>query len=54
VDIGRRLGGDDGSSKAVQVSVTNGTHCPMRVIAMIHYEREIILDTATGMVSQMM
>ena len=54
VDIGRRLGGDDGSSKAVQVSLTNSTNCPMNIIAIIHYEREIIVDTATSMVSQMM
>jgi hypothetical protein len=51
-DIGRRMNSEDGCSKSVQVSCTNATKCPMSVIAIIWYEREITIDTASGMVVQ--
>jgi hypothetical protein len=52
VDIGRRLGADDGASKSVQISCNNATTCPMTVVAMIWYEREVVIDTAMGVVTQ--
>lgn len=51
-DIGRRLGSEDGSSKSIQVQCTNATKCPMTVIAIIWYEREITVDTAMGTITQ--
>jgi hypothetical protein len=51
-DVSRRMGSDDGASKSVLVSCTNATSCPIRVIAVIWYEREIMLDTALGMIEQ--
>ena len=51
-DIGRRMNSEDGASKSVQLSCTNATLCPMSVIAIIWYEREITIDTASGFVSQ--
>lgn len=53
-DLSRRMGSDDGSSKSVQLSCSNGTKCPMTVIATIWYQREIIIDTALGQVEQVM
>lgn len=53
-DIGRRMNSEDGASKSIQISCTNATVCPMTVVAIIHYEREINIDTASGMVSQSM
>jgi hypothetical protein len=53
-DIGRRMNSEDGCSKSVQISCTNATTCPMTVIAIIHYEREITVDTASGMIMQSM
>jgi hypothetical protein len=53
-DIGRRMNSEDGASKSIQISCTNATLCPMNVIAIIWYEREIQVDTASGMVSQSM
>jgi len=53
-DIGRRMNSEDGASKSVQVSLTNATNCPMTIVAIIHYEREITVDTATGVVLQSM
>ena len=54
VDIGRRLNSEDGCSKSVQVSCTNATTCPMTVIAIIWYEKEITIDTASGTIMQKM
>ncbi len=54
VDLGRRMGADDGCSKAVQISCTNGTNCPMTVIAIIWYEKEVKIDTASCRVEQTM
>lgn len=51
-DVSRRMNSDDGASKSVLVSCTNATACPMKVIAVIWYEREVMLDTALGMVEQ--
>lgn len=52
IDLGRRLNSENGASKSVQVSLTNATNCPMTIVAIIHYEREITVDTASGMVVQ--
>lgn len=54
VDVGRRMNSEDGASKSVQISCSNATVCPMNVIAIIWYEREITIDTASGMVMQSM
>jgi hypothetical protein len=54
VDLGRRMGSDDGCSKAVQISCTNGTNCPMTVIAIIWYEKEVKIDTASCRIEQTM
>lgn len=51
-DIGRRMGSEDGCSKSVQVQCSNATSCPMSVIAIIWYEREITVDTASGQIAQ--
>jgi hypothetical protein len=53
-DIGRRMNSEDGASKSIQISCTNATLCPMTVISIIWYEREIVIDTVTGQVSQSM
>jgi len=53
-DIGRRMNSEDGASKSIQISCSNATVCPMTVVAIVHYEREIVIDTASGMVSQTM
>jgi len=54
VSIERRMNSEDGCSKSVQLSCTNATRCPMTVIAIIWYEREITIDTASGYVVQSM
>ena len=54
VDVGRRMNSEDGASKSIQISCTNATVCPMTVIAIIWFEREIVVDTASGQVSQSM
>jgi hypothetical protein len=54
VDLGRRMDSEDGCSKSVQVSCTNATKCPMTVIAIIWYEKEITVDTASGQIVQKM
>jgi hypothetical protein len=54
VDIGRRMNSEDGASKSIQLSCTNATTCPMTVVAIIWYEREVTIDTASGMVMQSM
>lgn len=52
VDLSRRMNSEDGASKSIQIQCTNATNCPMSVVAIIWYEREITIDTASGMVSQ--
>lgn len=54
VDVGRRMNSEDGASKSVQISCSNATNCPMSVIAIIHYEKEIVVDTASGQIMQTM
>lgn len=51
-DVSRRMGSDDGASKSVQISCTNATACPMRVIAVVWYEREVLVQTDLGMIEQ--
>jgi len=46
------MGSDDGASKSVQISCSNATESPMRVIAVVWYEREVVVDTALGMIEQ--
>ena len=53
-DLSRRLGSEDGSSKSIQIQCSNATACPMTVVAIIHFEREITINTASGMVMQSM
>lgn len=53
-DVSRRLNSEDGCSKSIQISCTNATTCPMTVIAIVWYQREITIDTASGMVMQSM
>lgn len=53
-DLSRRMGSDDGASKSVQLSCNNGTNCPMSIIAIIWYQKEIIVDTALGMVESVL
>lgn len=53
VNISRRLHpSEDGCSKSIQVSCTNSTSCDMSVIAIIWYEKEVSIDTASGMIEQ--
>lgn len=52
VDIGRRINADDGASKSIQLSVFNPCNAPMKLICHIWYEREIIVDTALGQITQ--
>lgn len=52
VDIGRRVAGDDGASKSIQLSANNATNAPMRLICIVWYEREVIIDTAMGTIVQ--
>jgi hypothetical protein len=54
VDIGRRVGGDDGASKSVQLSCYNPCNAPMKLICMVWYEREVTVDTALGVAVQNM
>ena len=51
-NIGRRMDSEDGASKSIQVSLTNATTCPMTVIAIVWYEREVVVDTVSGQVMQ--
>lgn len=52
-DVSRRLDpSEDGCSKSIQVSCTNSTKCPLTVIAIIWYEKEVSMDTASGMIEQ--
>ena len=49
-DLSRRLDSEDGASKSIQITCNNATVCPMTVIAFILYEKEVTMDTGTGMV----
>ena len=48
------MNSEDGASKSIQIQCTNATTCPMTVVAIIWYEREITVDSASGMVMQSM
>lgn len=52
VDIGRRIAGDDGASKSIQLSAYNPCNAAMRLICIVWYEREIIVDSAMGQIVQ--
>jgi hypothetical protein len=52
VNIQRRLNSEDGSSKSIQVSLNNPTTCNMNIIALVHFEREITVDTVSGQIIQ--
>ncbi len=52
VDIGRRVLGDDGASKSVQLSCYNPCNAPMKLICMVWHEREITVDTSLGVAQQ--
>lgn len=48
VDLSRRMASEDGSSKSVQVSFTNPSSTfGMKVIAIVWYEKQWVIDTAT-------
>lgn len=53
-DIGRRMNSEDGASKSIQIQCSNATTCPMSVVAIIWYEKEYQIETASGMVMQSM
>jgi len=50
-DLGRRLDSEDGASKSIQVSCTNATNCPMTVIAIIWYEKQVKISTDGGVIT---
>lgn len=52
VDIGRRIAGDDGASKSVQLQCNNPCNLPMRLICIIWSEKEIQVDTSMGTITQ--
>lgn len=52
VDIGRRIEGDDGASKSIQLQCYNPCNLAMRLICIIWFEREVTVDTATGVIVQ--
>ena len=53
VDVSRRLDpSEDGCSRSIIVSCTNATLCPMNVIAIIWYQKEVEIDTASGLIEQ--
>lgn len=52
VDIGRRINGDDGASKSIQLQANNPCNLDMRLICIIWYEKEITVDTAMGTIQQ--
>jgi hypothetical protein len=52
VDLGRRINGDDGASKSVQLNVYNPCNTKMRLICIVWHEKEITVDTAMGVVMQ--
>ena len=54
VNLARRMGSEDGCSKAIQLSCVNGTQCPMTCIAIIWYEKEVKIDTTNCRIEQTM
>lgn len=52
VDIGRRINGDDGASKSVQLQCYNACNLDMNLICIVWHEKEITVDTAMGTVQQ--
>jgi len=54
VDLSRRLESEDGASKSVQVSFTNPSATfGMKVIAIVWYEKQWVINTATCQLSNM-
>jgi hypothetical protein len=52
VDLSRRLSSEDGTSKSVQVSFTNGSGIyDMKVIAIVYYEKKWTINTSQCMIS---
>lgn len=52
VDLARRINGDDGASKSIQLSCYNPCNLDMKLICNIWHQREITVDTAMGTISQ--
>ncbi len=52
INISRRIDTDDGCSRSIIVQCQNATTLPMKVIAFVHYEREVTVDTNTCQVFQ--
>lgn len=52
VDLARRINGDDGASKSIQLSCYNPCNLDMRLICNIWHQREITVDTAMGTIMQ--
>ena len=50
VNVGRRMDTDDGCSRSVIVQAANATTLPMKVLAFVHYNKEVSIDTNTGQV----
>lgn len=54
VDLSRRLESEDGASKSVQISFTNpSADFGMKVIAIVWYEKQWVINTATCQLSNM-
>lgn len=51
-DVSRRLESEDGASKSVQIQCSNACNVPIRIVAMIFYEKELTIDTSMGRVYQ--
>lgn len=49
-NISRRVNTDDGNSKSIIVSCDNATSLNMRVLAFVHYEKEVMVDTNLGQI----
>lgn len=52
VNIARRMDVDDGCSRSVMVQCGNATSLPMRVLAFVHYQKEVTIDTNTAQIYQ--
>lgn len=52
VDIGRRIQGDDGASKSIQLQCYNPCKTAMRLVCIVWHEREITVDTSMGTITQ--
>ncbi len=44
-DLSRRLKSEDGASKSISVSCTNPTKFDMKVIAIVYYQKQWVIDT---------